>query len=166
MIVLLGRITAFWVHHPNPKQEAPMHQDQLCNEAARALIAPFYDVLNRPAQKNVAESVHAVTVEDWRSYASETMSKSRQEFIAQVNGFGKLIPDLSWDIKEVLVAGDRIIVRSEASGTPAGELFGVPHSGRSFKVMAIDIHTVKDGKLVRAHHVEDWASALRQLAGK
>jgi len=143
-----------------------MHHDQLCTEAARALIAPFYDVLNRPAQKNVAESVQSVTVEGWRSYASETMSKSRQEFIAQVSGFGKLIPDLSWDIKEVLVAGDRIIVRSEASGTPAGEFFGVPHSGRSFKVMAIDIHTVKDGKLVRAHHVEDWASALRQLAGK
>ena len=66
----------------------------------------------------------------------------------------------------MLLSGDRIIVRSEASGTPAGEFFGVPHSGRSFKIMTIDIHTVKDGKLVVAHHVEDWASALRQLAGK
>ena len=42
---------------------------------------------------------------------------------------------------------------------------GVPHGGRRFAVMTIDIHTVEDGKLVRAHHVEDWASALRQLKG-
>jgi hypothetical protein len=31
--------------------------------------------------------------------------------------------------------------------------------------MTIDIHTVMDGKLVAAHHVEDWASAIRQLSG-
>jgi predicted ester cyclase len=142
-----------------------MHHE-MSHEAARALIAPFYDVLTRPSQKNVAEIVSEIAVPEWRSYAGETVSKGRQEFIAQVIGFGRAIPDLVWDIKEVLLSGDRIIVRSEASGTPAGEFFGVPHSGRSFKIMTIDIHTVKDGKLVVAHHVEDWASALRQLAGK
>ena len=142
-----------------------MHHE-MSHEAARALIAPFYDVLTRPSQKNVAEIVSEIAVPEWRSYAGETVSKGRQEFIAQVIGFGRAIPDLVWDIKEVLLSGDRIIVRSEASGTPAGDFFGVPHSGRSFKIMTIDIHTVKDGKLVVAHHVEDWAAALRQLAGK
>ena len=142
-----------------------MHHE-LSHETARALIAPFYDVLTRPSQKNVAAIVSEIAVPEWRSYAGETVSKGREEFIAQVIGFGRAIPDLVWDVKEVLVSGDRIIVRSEASGTPAGDFFGVPHSGRSFKVMTIDIHTVKDGKLVIAHHVEDWASALRQLAGK
>ena len=29
--------------------------------------------------------------------------------------------------------------------------------------MSIDIHTVKDGKLQRAYHVEDWMGAARQL---
>lgn len=142
-----------------------MHHE-MSHEAARALIAPFYDVLTRPSQKNVAEIVSEIAVPEWRSYAGETVSKGRQEFIAQVIGFGRAIPDLVWDIKEVLLSSDRIIVRSEASGTPAGDFFGVPHSGRSFKIMTIDIHTVKDDKLVVAHHVEDWASALRQLAGK
>ena len=142
-----------------------MHHEQ-SHETARALVAPFYDVLTRPSQKSVAAIVSEIAIPEWRSYAGETVSKGREEFIAQVIGFGRAIPDLVWDVKEVLVSGDRIIVRSEASGTPAGDFFGVPHSGRSFKIMTIDIHTVKDGKLVVAHHVEDWASALRQLAGK
>ena len=32
--------------------------------------------------------------------------------------------------------------------------------------MTIDIHELADGVIVRTYHVEDWASALRQLAGK
>jgi predicted ester cyclase len=35
---------------------------------------------------------------------------------------------MKFEIKEVLVAGDRVIVRGEVTGTPAGDLFGVPHT--------------------------------------
>jgi predicted ester cyclase len=41
---------------------------------------------------------------------------------------------------------------------------GVPHAGRSFKILAIDIHTVENGKMVgKSYHVEDWMGAARQL---
>jgi steroid delta-isomerase-like uncharacterized protein len=133
---------------------------------ARELIQPFYDLLNQPATKPVATTMQRIAADDWRSHAGEGVSKSREEFIAQVIGFGNAIPDLTWKVQEVLAAGDRIVVRSEASGTPAGELFGVPYSGRSFRIMTIDIHTVRVGKLAVAHHVEDWATALRQLSGR
>lgn len=134
-------------------------------EQARAMVAPFYDVLNRPAGKDVAAAIEGCTKPDWRSHGSAGQSKGRAEFVGQVQGFGKLLPDLTWKIEEVLVAGDRVIVRSEASATPAGEFFGVPVTGRSFRVMAIDVHTVQDGKLAQVFHVEDWATALRQLKG-
>lgn len=130
---------------------------------ARTLIGPFYDALNQPASKDVRALVEGLASPEWRSFAGEAASKSREEFIQQVIGFGKLIPDLRWDIKDVLSDGDRIIVRSEASGTPATDFMGVPHGGKRFSVMTIDIHTVEGGKLVRAHHVEDWAGAIRQL---
>lgn len=132
---------------------------------ARALIAPFYDALTLPASKDVRALVEGLASPAWRSFSGETVSKGRDEFIQQVIGFGKLIPDLRWDIKEVFSDGDRIIVRSEASGTPVADFMGVPHGGKRFSVMTIDIHTVEGGKLVRAHHVEDWAGALRQLKG-
>lgn len=135
-------------------------------ESAARLVAPFYDALNRPASKDVAALVEGVASADWRSYSGENVSKGREEFIQQVKGFGKMIPDLTWDIQEVFADGDRVIVRSEASGTPAGDFMGVPHAGRRFTVMTIDVHTVRNGKLVAAHHVEDWAGALRQLAGR
>ena len=132
------------------------------NEAPN-VIAPFYDALTQPSSKDVRRSVEGIASPTWRSFASESTSKSREEFIQQVIGFGKLIPDLRWEMKEVLCDGNRIIVRSEATGTPAADFMGVPHAGKRFSVMTIDIHTVEGGKLVTAYHVEDWASALRQL---
>jgi predicted ester cyclase len=52
---------------------------------------------------------------------------------------------MKFEIREVLVAGDRVIVGGEVTGTPSGELFDVPHSGNSFRIMAVDIQTIRDG---------------------
>lgn len=134
------------------------------HEEALNLVTPFYDALTLPSTKEVADLVRGATTEGWRSFAGEHASKGREEFIQQVVGFGRLIPDLTWQIREVLVDGDRMVVRSTASGTPAGEFMGVPHRGARFSVTTIDIHTVVEGRLAVAWHVEDWMSAVRQLA--
>jgi predicted ester cyclase len=145
-------------------QSTPVWAQSMTVEQARKQVAPFYEMLNQPASKDLKALAEQALSADWKSYSSETDFKGRDGFVAQVGGFGKLIPDLKWDIKDVMVDGNRIIVRSEASGTPVGPFFGVPPSGKTFKIMTIDIHTIKDGKAITAHHVEDWASATRQLA--
>jgi predicted ester cyclase len=73
---------------------------------------------------------------------------------------------MKFDIKDVLVSGDRVIVCGEVTGTPAGELFGVPHTGKSFRILAIDIQTVRDGKIAKTFHMENCLSALGQLRAK
>ena len=147
-------------------QALPAWAQSMTVEQARKQVAPFYDMLNQPATKDLKALSEQALSSEWKSYSSETDFKGRDGFVAQVGGFGKLIPDLKWDIKDVMVDGDRIVVRSEASGTPVGPFFGVPPSGKSFKIMTIDIHTIKGGKAIAAHHVEDWAGALRQLSAK
>ncbi len=141
-------------------------KETLTPDQGRRIVAPFYEMLNKPATRDLKALADTAIAPDWRSYSNDAVFKSRDEFVSQVAGFGKLIPDLAWDIKEVMVDGNRVIVRSEASGTPAGPFFGVPHGGKSFRIMTIDIHTVQNGKLVAAHHVEDWAGAIRQLSAK
>jgi predicted ester cyclase len=140
-------------------------QQALTPEAARRVVTPFYEMLNRPATKDLAALANASLSPDWKSYSGEQTFKARADVLALFTGFGKLIPDLSWEIKEVLVAGDRVVVRGEARGTPQGPFFGVPPGGKSFNIMSIDVHTVRDGRIVASHHVEDWATAIRQLAG-
>jgi predicted ester cyclase len=140
-------------------------QEALTVERARAIIAPLYDALNRPAEKDVAKLLEAATSENWVSCGANDGCLPRDRVIGGFKARGTAVPDLKWEIKEVLVSGNRIIVRGEGSGTPVGAFMGVPAGGKSFRVMSIDVHTIENGKMVRSYHIEDWASAVRQLAG-
>jgi predicted ester cyclase len=77
----------------------------------------------------------------------------------------KAVPDLSWSLRDLMVCGNKVIVRGEARGTPIETFRGIPATGRSFRVMSIDIHTVRDGKIAQTYHIEDWAGARRQMQG-
>lgn len=139
---------------------------QLTEAQGRAIVAPFYDALNQPAKKDVPSLLASATTDAYVSCGNNETCNPRDRVAGTFAFFGKAVPDLKWEIKELLVSGNRVIVRGEATGTPAGELFGVPHSGRSFKTMSIDIHTVEGGKIARSYHVEDWSSVIRQLRGQ
>jgi predicted ester cyclase len=66
----------------------------------------------------------------------------------------------------MIAEGNQVVVRSLASGTPKGNFMGVEVDGtKSFKTMTIDIHTVENGQVVAVHHLEDWATAMKQLQG-
>lgn len=132
---------------------------------AETMIAPLYDALTEPATKDVVGLLAACLAPDWLSLGSAGTNADRAHFIAKVEGFGAAIPDLRFAVQEVIAAGDRIVVRSEATGTPAGPFMGVPHGGRTFRIMTIDIHTVSRGRIQSSHHVEDWLAAIAQLRG-
>jgi ketosteroid isomerase-like protein len=140
----------------------------LTEAQARAAIAPWYALFNQPVQGDTRALQEQVLTVDYESCWGYLPSEcwGREASIKVVGGFAKSIPDMKFDIKEVLVSGDRVIVRGEVTGTPAGDLFGAPHSGKSFRIMAIDIQTIRDGKIARTYHLENWLSALGQLRAK
>jgi len=133
-------------------------------EAARAAVAPFYKALNAEFAKDSADLVRQATAPEWVSCRGNDVCNTREEVIAGIGARLKSVPDLKWQIKDVLVSGNEVTVRGEATGTPSGEFFGAPHTGKSFKVMSIDVHTLRDGKMVRSWHIEDWMGAVRQLS--
>lgn len=134
----------------------------------KAVVQKFYDFLSNPASQEHAAAFKSVTAEKWESIGNYSgKNKMRDQFIGQVSGFfAKLMPDLKWDVQEMIQDGNKIVVRSRATGTPKGPLFGVDGKGKGFDILTIDIHTVENGKITRSYHVEDWAGALQQLKGK
>jgi predicted ester cyclase len=139
---------------------------QVTEQSARASIAPFYKALNAANIAEAPELVQQSTTPEWVTCRGNELCNTRAEVLAAITQRLKAIPDLKWEIKEVLVSGDRIIVRGEATGTPAGELMGSPTNGKSFKLMSLDVHTIVGGKIARTYHVEDWQGAFRQMAQK
>jgi ketosteroid isomerase-like protein len=140
----------------------------LTEAQARTIIAPWYSLFNVASRGDVKTIQEQVLTADYESCSGYLPGEcwGRETSIKVVGNFANSIPDMMFDIKEVLVAGDRVIVRGDVTGTPAGDLFGVPHTGKSFRIMAIDIQTVKDGKIAKTFHMENWLSALGQLRAK
>ena len=140
----------------------------LTETQARAVIAPWYGLFNVATRGDVKTTQQQVLTADYETCAGYLPGEcwDRDTSIKRVTSFATSIPDLKFDIKEVLVAGDRVIVRGEVSGTPAGDLFGVPHTGKSFRIMAVDIQTIKDGRIAKTFHMENWLSAIGQLRAK
>jgi len=137
---------------------------QMTEDSARTSLAPFYRALNAAYVNEAPDLIKQSTAPDWVTCRGNDLCNTREEVIAGIGPRLKAIPDLKWEIKEVVVSGNRAVVRGEASGTPVGNLMGTPTNGKSFKLMSIDIHTLDGGKIVSTYHVEDWQGALRQLS--
>lgn len=134
----------------------------------KAVVQTFYDFLSNPASQEHADAFLANTADQWQSIGDYSgKNKKTEQFVGQVSGFfAKLIPDLKWEVQEMIQEANTVVVRSRATGTPNGPLFGIDGEGRSFDILTIDIHTFENGKIVTSYHVEDWAGALQQLSGK
>jgi predicted ester cyclase len=133
-------------------------------EGDAEVVRAFYDrVLSAAAAPDLSQRAAAILADDWRSFGNNGNAADVATFVRNVQGVGRIIPDLHWEVVEMIAAGDRYIVRGRATGTPAQAFLGVAPSGHAFDIMSIDIHTVRDGRIVRSYHVEDWAGAVRQL---
>jgi predicted ester cyclase len=135
---------------------------------AREVIAPWYGLFNVATRGDVKAVQEQALTTDYESCSGYLPGEcwGRDTSIKVVSNFSKSIPDMKFDIKEVLVSGDRIIVRGEVAGTPAQVLFGALPTGKSFRIMTIDIQTIRDGKIAKTFHMENWLSALGQLQAK
>lgn len=132
--------------------------------AIESVVLPFYRLgLTVNATTTPTEVLGRVLAEDFRSVSSQG-EKGRAALIGQLEGFWRLIPDLCFEVQDVVSSGDKVVVRCVATGTPRGPFLGIETDGtRSFRIDTIDIHELRDGRVVRVHHVEDWAAAIRQV---
>jgi steroid delta-isomerase-like uncharacterized protein len=66
-------------------------------------------------------------------------------------------------IKDQVAEGDKVVTYVLGRGRHAGELMGIPATGRDVEVEGIAIHRIADGKIVEHWAVSDLASLLQQI---
>jgi predicted ester cyclase len=127
---------------------------------ARAVIEPFY-ALFRANERDWEKGLAALD-DDWKGYYTNGECRTKADTRPYLEGLFGMVPDINVKILQVTADGDVISVRSELSGTPNTD-FMVPHSGKTFSIMTIDLHTVRNGKITSLYHLEDWGTAIKQL---
>ncbi|MFD7454562.1 ester cyclase [Kitasatospora sp. NPDC059827] len=77
--------------------------------------------------------------------------------------FRAAVPDLTCELSDVLVAGDRITARLVFRGHFTGTFDGVRGRGQAVEFNAIDIQHVGTDRIVEDWHIEDNQALLAQL---
>lgn len=138
----------------------------MTKDEIHTIVAPFYrEALTVNATTTSTAVLERILADDFQSINGQE-TKSKPVLVKQIEFFWKLIPDLRWEPKEMVTEGSKVVVRSVATGSPKGAFMGLELDGsKSFQIDTIDIHEIENGKIVRVHHLEDWATAIRQLKG-
>ena len=72
-------------------------------------------------------------------------------------------PDLSFEIVAMVADGDEVWIQNISRGTHKGEWMGIPATGKSIEVQAIDRVRVRDGRMVEHWGVTDVMTMMQQL---
>ncbi|MFK8082282.1 MAG: hypothetical protein AB8B97_18500 [Granulosicoccus sp.] len=95
--------------------------DQMGQSSAQALVQPFYDYLSGKAS---SDTTFENMADEWRSFSSDSTFRSVDETIAAIDGLrASVVPDLVWEIHDVIYNDGYIVVRGAGRGTPVANFF-------------------------------------------
>ena len=116
-----------------------------------------------PKSQEVFQNILA---DKYQSHTS-TPGKTKQELMGMMMYVQKSVPNLKWEIKQVIKEGNHYFVRCEVTGNPVGDFNGVPTDGsKAFKIMTMHSLTMEKGQVTEMFFVEDWGTAMQQLSKK
>ena len=72
-------------------------------------------------------------------------------------------PDIQWTLEEMIAENESVAARFTMRGTHRGTFFGVPPTGKSITVQAMNFYRFDDGKIVGEHGQPDMLGLLQQI---
>jgi steroid delta-isomerase-like uncharacterized protein len=72
-------------------------------------------------------------------------------------------PDIQWTLEEMVAEGDKVAARFTMRGTHRGTFFGVPPTGKTITVQAMNIYRLSGGQFVEEHGQPDMLGLLQQI---
>lgn len=123
-------------------------------------VRAFYDALTT----GNADLVDCAVAATWTNTPSAPGTPAGPDgFKPGVTGLRMSFDQYAFTTEDVIVADDKIVVRSTVTANQSGDFLGIKGGGNPAMFQTIDIHQLgDDGKIAQSWHVEDWLSFLFQ----
>jgi len=126
-------------------------------------VRAFYE----PFRTGDTSTYDLVLAEDWVDVPlAPGQEQGPGGMAAQIALFRQAMPDYEVTHEDLIAAGDRVAVRNTVSGTHQGAFMGHQPTRRRIEMRTMDIHQVRDGRIVTTWHLEDFAGLVAQLAAE
>lgn len=129
-------------------------------EANTALVKTFYAALD----KHQPDLLDKVLDEQWiDTPAAPGQGAGRAGMKGAMAGYYATFPDFRVVNADFVAQDGKVLVRSTIRATQRGSFAGIPATDKAITIMAMDLHEICHGRVVRTWHVEDWLSGLFQM---
>ncbi len=88
---------------------------------------------------------------------------TRDQEMAQVKTTLTAFPDMTYEIKDIFAAKDRVVVMIISSATHKAEFMGIPATGKKASIGATLVYRFRDGKVVEEIEDADFLGLFMQL---
>jgi predicted ester cyclase len=76
----------------------------------------------------------------------------------------RAIPDIHYEIQQIVAKDDRVVVQLQGTGTHRGEFLGVASTGRRIEWNGINIYRFENGKVIETWQLIDVWGLMRQMS--
>jgi steroid delta-isomerase-like uncharacterized protein len=127
----------------------------------KTVVRQFFDRINA----GEAAAIVAMLAEDFVEHEEMPGLSPGREGVGELfTMFRAGFPNVRWEPEEMLVDGDKIVVRVRVTGTNHGEFLGMAPTGKIVDVQLIDILRIAvDGRIAEHWGVFDMFSLMHQL---
>lgn len=131
-------------------------------EANKAVTRRYFEEFVNDRRLDVLEEIVATDAAD-ETRVGPGGTGTREDFRQHAQWVWENVKDLRISVTDLVAEGDRVIVFWTIEGVHAGNIFGVPASGRPFTGRSISTLTVRDGQVVRYTVLPDRLGIIQQL---
>ena len=131
----------------------------MSEDESMAVVRRFFDLLNQAAFDLVGPLLAA----DFLLHFDSMPPLDATGAIGFFRGFIGAFPGIHHEIVDQFAAGERVATRIVVTGVHSGDFMGMPPSGRTISIGAINIHRLAGGQVIEQWVNSDALGMLQQL---
>ena len=131
----------------------------MSEDESMAVVRRFFDLLNQAAFDQVAP----LFAPDFQLHFDGMPPLDATGAMGFFRGFVGAFPGIQHEIIDQFAAGDRVATRIVVTGVQSGDFMGMPPSGRTISIGAINIHRLSGGQVIEQWVNSDALGMLQQL---
>lgn len=106
---------------------------------------------------------HELHAPDYVRHDSPFPINNPDAYVQFIEIFRQALPDLTFALQDMVVEGEKVLLRWTARGTHKGDLMGIAPTGKTVDTRGMDLLHFKDGKIIESWGVFDSLDVFRQV---
>jgi steroid delta-isomerase-like uncharacterized protein len=133
----------------------------MTTESNKAFMQRFTQFINTASEKLAGELISADAI-FYVPGRAEPM-RGPAGYLAIIGMMRGGFPDIQWTLEEMVVEPTKVAARFTMRGSHQGPFLGIPPTGRTIAVQALNIYHLSDGHIVKEYGQPDMMGLMQQI---